>query len=64
MEGEFLKIHGRRYGRNNIGNLPQDLSGYKCTIREDPETIGFYGELNLMSNFYNCEIYSQQSEVS
>ena len=55
MEGEFLKIHGRRYGVNNIGNLPQDLSSYKCTIKEDPETIGFYGELNPMSNFYNCE---------
>ena len=55
MEGEFLKIHGRRYGVNNIGNLPQDLSGYKCTIKEDPDTIGFYGELNPMSNFYNCE---------
>ena len=55
MEGEFLKIHGRRYGVNNIGNLPYDLSGYRCTIKEDPETIGFYGELNLMSNFYNCE---------
>ena len=55
MEGEFLKIHGRRYGVNNIGNLPQDLSSYKCTIKEDPDTIGFYGELNPMSNFYNCE---------
>ena len=55
MEGEFLKIRGRRYGVNNIGNLPQDLSGYKCTIKEDPDTIGFYRELNPMSNFYNCE---------
>ena len=55
MEGEFLKIHERRYGVNNIGNLPHDLSGYRCTIKEDPETIGFYGELNQMSNFYNCE---------
>ena len=55
MEGEFLKIHGRRYDVNNIGSLPQDLSGYKCTIKENPEPIGFYGELNPMSNFYNCE---------
>ena len=46
MEGEFLKIHGRRYSVNNLRNLPEDLSGYKCTIREDPETIGFFGELN------------------
>ena len=51
IEGEFLKIQGRRYLRN----LPEELSGYKCTSREDPETIGFFGELNPMSNSYNCE---------
>ena len=55
MDGEFLKIHGRRYSLNNLRNLPEDLSGYKCTIREDLETIGFYGELNPLSNFYSCE---------
>ena len=54
MEGEFLKIQGCHYSVNNLGNLPEELSGYNCTIREDSETIGFFGELNLMSNFYNC----------
>ena len=58
MEGEFLRIQGRRYRVNNIRDLPQDLSGYKCTTKEDPDTIGFYGELNPMSNFYNCEFTS------
>ena len=48
MEGEFLKIHGRRYGVNNIGNLPQELSGYRCTIKEDPETIGFHSSEQLI----------------
>ena len=51
MEGEFLRIHGRRYGVNNIGNLPQDLSGYNCTTKEDPDTIGFYGELKSNVQF-------------
>ena len=37
---EFLKIHGRMYSINNLRNLLQDLSGYKCTIKENPETIG------------------------
>ena len=55
MEGEYLKIQGRRYGVNNLRSLPSELSGYKCTSRENPETIGFYGELNPMSNFYNCD---------
>ena len=58
MEGEFLRIQGRRYRVNNIRDLPQDLSSYKCTTKEDPDTIGFYGELNPMSNFYNCEFTS------
>ena len=55
MEGEYIKIQGRRYGVNNLQSLPNDLNGFKCTSRENSETIGFYGELNPMSNFYNCE---------
>ena len=55
MDGEFLKIQGKRYGINNLRNLPSEFSGYKCTSRENQDTIGFYGELNPMSNFYNCE---------
>ena len=55
MEGEYLKIQGRCYGINNLQDLPDDLNGFKCTSREDTDTIGFYGELNLMSNFYNCD---------
>ena len=54
-EGEYIKIQGRRYGINNLQNLPDDLNGFKCTSREDTDTIGFYGELNPMSNFFNCE---------
>ena len=54
-EGEYIKIQGRRYGINNLHNLPDDLNGFKCTSREDTDTIGFYGELNPMSNFFNCE---------
>ena len=55
MEGEYLKIQGRRYGVNNLQSLPADLNEFKCTSRENSDTIGFYGELNPMSNFYNCE---------
>ena len=55
-EGEYIKIQGRRYGINNLQNLPDDLNGFKCTSREDTDTIGFYGELNPMSNFFNCEV--------
>ena len=51
MEGEFLKIQGRRYSVNNLRNLPEELSGYKCTSKEDTETIGFFGELNHTSKF-------------
>ena len=55
MEGEYLKIQGRRYGVDNLQSLPDDLNGFKCTSIENSDTIGFYGELNPMSNFYNCE---------
>ena len=55
MEGEYLKVHGIRYSVNNLNTSPEDLNSYKCTTKENSDIIGFYGELNPMSNFYNCE---------
>ena len=45
-------IKGKHYNRNNIEELPEDLSGYKITSKEDSDTIGFFGELNPLSNFH------------
>ena len=54
LEGDHLVIKGCHYGRENLGELPPDISGYKVTSKEDAGTIGFFLELNLLSNFHSC----------
>ena len=54
LEGDHLVIKGRHYGRENLGELPPDISGYKVTSKEDAGTVGFFGELNPLSNFHPC----------
>ena len=59
MEGEYLKLCGRRYSVNDIGKLPEELNSFKCTSKETQNVLGFFGELNPLSNFYNCEFQYQ-----
>ena len=54
LEGDHLVIKGRHYGRDNLGELPPDISGYKVTSKEDAGIVGFFGELNPLSNFHPC----------
>ena len=54
LEGDHLVIKGHHYGRENLGELPHDISGYKVTSKEDARTVGFFGELNPLSNFHPC----------
>ena len=54
LEGDHLVIKGRHYGRENLSELPPDISGYKVTSKEDTGTVGFFGELNPLSNFHLC----------
>ena len=59
MEGEYLKIRGIRYSVDDINKLPEELNSFKCTSRETPDVLGFFRELNPLSNFYNCEFKYQ-----
>ena len=52
LEGDHLIIKGRHYTRENLSELPDDLSCYKLTSKEDSNTVGFFGELNPLSNFH------------
>lgn len=55
MEGDVLEINSKKYTRDNLHELPYDLSGYKCTSKQDENTLGFFGELNPFSNFHPCK---------
>ena len=52
LEGGNLIIKGKHYTRDNLCELPDDLSCYKVTSKEDINSVGFFGELNPLSNFH------------
>ena len=55
MEKDQIVIDGRRYGVRNLHQLPQDLSTFKCTSEELEDCVGFFRELNALSNFHPCK---------
>ena len=68
MEKDQVVIDGRRYGLKNLHQLPSDLSTFKCTSEESEDCVGFFGELNELSNFHpfkfkiNGETYSSSEQ--
>ena len=54
LEGDHLVVKGRHYNRDNLSDLPAEISGATVTSKENSDTIGFFGELNPLSNFHKC----------
>ena len=52
MESDKLVIDGKRYGVNDLSQLPQKLSPFEVTTKSNDDTLGFFGELCPFSNFY------------
>ena len=52
LEGDELVIHGRHYTLQTLHRLPEDLNPFKITTQEDEYTLGFFGAINPLSNFY------------
>ena len=55
MEDDKVVIKGKHYGLDNLDELPSDLEAFKVTSRENQDIIGFFGELNPLSNFHPAE---------
>ena len=53
MERDNL-IKGKTYTIHNLSTLPDDINGYNSMSKQDRDSIGFFGELNPMSNFHRC----------
>ena len=51
---DVLIIKGTRYTVNTLNSLPDDLSGFEASSKSSQTTIGFFGELNPLSNFHPC----------
>ena len=54
MEGTTLKIKGKRYTRENLHQLPEEISAFASTSKSNDNILGFFGELNPLSNFHVC----------
>ena len=54
MEGDNVIIKGKTYAVQNLSTLPQEINRYNSTSKHDCNSIGFFGELNPMSNFHRC----------
>ena len=52
LEDDKIVLKGRRYDVNTLNQLPEELNVFKVTTRENTETIGYFGEINPLSNFY------------
>ena len=49
-----LVINGRHFKINTLNQLPDDLAPFKVTTEEDIDSIGFFGAVDPLSNFYEC----------
>ena len=52
LEGNKLVINRTKYGIEDLGKLPPNLSAYLVAEKSDSETIVFHGELSPYSNFH------------
>ena len=52
LDRDKIVIKGKDYDMSNIHDLPEDLNAFKVTSKEDENVVGFFGELNPLSNFF------------
>ena len=52
LEDDKIVLKGRSYSVNTLNQLPDELNVFKVTTRENEHTVGFFGEINPLSNFY------------
>ena len=52
LEKDKIIIKGKDNDMSNIHDLPDDLNAFKVTSKEDGRVVGYFGELNPLSNFF------------
>ena len=52
LEGNQLVLDGKRYTKDTLDQLPRNLDVMKITTKSDEKSLGFFGELCPLSNFY------------
>ena len=52
LEGNQLVLDSKRYTKDTLDQLPRYLDVMKITTKSDEKSLGFFGELCPLSNFY------------
>ena len=52
LEDDKLVLKGRPYTISTLNQLPEELNVFKVTTKENETTVGFFGEINPLSNFH------------
>ena len=52
LEDDKLVLKGRPYTVTMLNQLPDELNSFKVTSKENPTVVGFFGEINPLSNFF------------
>ena len=55
LDGDTLVLHGTKYNVTNLHTLPTELSCFNVSSKTKDDIIGFFGELNPFSNFYESK---------
>ena len=54
LDDDKIVLKGRPYTVDMLNQLPNELNAFKVTSKEDSQTMGFFGEINPLSNFYEA----------
>ena len=52
LEDDKLVLKGRVYNVNTLNQLPEELNVFTVTSKKNENTVGFFSEINPLSNFY------------
>ena len=52
LEDDKIVLKSRPYTVGMLNQLPDELNAFKVTSKEDSQTVGFFGAINPLSNFY------------
>ena len=52
LEGAKFILDGKSYSKESLHKLPERISSYNVSTKENDEVVGFFGELSPFSNFH------------
>ena len=52
LDCDELVLKGKHYTFDKLDRLPNNLNVFSLSSKEDSDTVGFFGELNPLSNFH------------